>query len=255
MKSADQMTDAKPQRKISVSLERWMSEIQKADARLRRFPDRNGRSNPNQPRSAAMRWVLNFAHVNLDNLSEGDLTNLRHELQHISHLETHALTPEDLECFAKKSPSWPPKKDLVFLQQWLQNIIGPILHRDHIGFDEPYRHCSIRYDQEKRRWIITDFTEDHIRTEMFTLIREHIHHLHRCRCEDCEHPLFLKDRQNQEFCSNRCKWRHAQRHRPDRTIPPERFGKRGRPAGLGSPSSSKLATTKGGTHDKKKRTR
>ncbi|MDR4469837.1 MAG: hypothetical protein MRJ68_16330 [Nitrospira sp.] len=235
------MTDTTLQRKNSVELERWLAEIRKAEERLRRFPDQNGRSNPNRPRSAAIRWVLNFARVNLDNLSEGDLTNLRFELQHLSRIEMYLDKGWSVD-FARP---WPEKEHIVTTQQWLQQAIRAILEGGYLSFVEPERSWSLFYDDKERRWNVSDMViGDYLKIEMFRLIREHIHHLQKCRCNDCEQLLFLKDRQNQEFCSNRCKWRHAQRHRPDRTIPPERFGKRGRPPGTGP--------TKGKTNGQKK---
>lgn len=249
------MTDAKPQRKISSSLECWFSEIQKADMRLRRFPDVNGRPNPHHPRAAAMRWALSLARIDLESLSEGDFSNLQRELACFSRFE---MEPPDTHKLWGEPGPWLMREQVMAVQQWLRTRVEQIENRQDVQFTEPSRTWFVYYSKEQQEWktfSTTPAPSIYADIELFRLFREHLNGLHVCRCDDCEQKLFLKDRSNQVFCSNRCKWRHAQRHRPGRIIPPERFGKRGRPPGAGSPASSKLVTTKGRRHDKKKRTR
>lgn len=254
MKSADQKTGGEIQRKIPAALENWLGEMRKAEERLQRFPDGNGRSNTHQPTEATLRWALNFARTKLDALSEGDFSNLQRELVYFSNFGID--DPYLSEYVVSKAP-WPSKEAVEKTQRWLADIFDATAKREDIQFIEPETKRFLYYSQENNSWkafSTAEFSGIAV-VELFDLIRKNINSLHPCRCADCERQLFVRDRSNQEFCSTRCKWRDAQRNRPGRTIPPERFGKRGRPPGLGSPSSSKLATTKGGTHDKKKRTR
>lgn len=228
MKSVDQKTDGGSQRSIPTPLQRWFEEIQKADVRLRNFPDRNGRSNPHRPREAAIRWALNLANTNLKNLSEGDLDNLGRELRCLCRFD---MEPPYIPQNLVEAGPWPKREEIVATQQWLQAIMHQIEARQDLRFTEPETKWFIYYDNQERRWkTFATIDDPHPESiEIFKLIREHLDSLHVCRCDDCEQRLFLKDRRNQEFCSNRCKWRHAQRHRVDRTIPPERYWKRGRP--------------------------
>ncbi|TKB89732.1 MAG: hypothetical protein E8D41_14180 [Nitrospira sp.] len=212
---------------ITAKHEKWLSEIQKADARLRAFPDGNGRPNIHKPRAAAMRWAIALSQKQLDKLSDGDFSNLQRELACFRRFE---LKEPVLPGFVEPAP-WPSREDINNTQQWIRGILDNVSSRSDntVVYKIPEREWHLVWIISDRRWG-QFYTEKEIEGtsrvhELFDLVREHVDKILRCKAADCQ-KIFLRDRSNQEFCSTRCQWRTGQRTYKD--IPPERYGKRGR---------------------------
>ena len=226
-----------------VTLEKWFLEIQKADARLRTFPDGNGRPNLSKPRAAAMRWAIALSEKNLDILSEGDFANLQRELACLSRFE---MKEPYLPAISAAGP-WPSREVLVNTQQWLRLTLRSVVSRISFTYRAPERVWHLVWDSEGHEWS-RRYTEKQVEgsymvNPLFDLTREHLDDIFRCRRDDCQ-KIFLRDRSNQEFCSRRCQWRHSQREA--QKISPDRFGKRGRPPGAPKPQKKIANKGKGG---------
>jgi hypothetical protein len=221
-----EQTGQENKRVKSVELGQWLSEMKKAYARLRAWPNVNGQMNVHKPEDAALRWALSFAKIDLKDLSEGDFANRQRELACFSKFQMQEpVVPTNLV----QPGRWPTWQELRCTQQWLQTTFTAIKSRETIRFTAPVKQWGAVFSSQRKRWE-TYWIEDWVVgpgvIELFALIRERLNRLRECRADDCGN-LFLADRTNQGFCSKRCMWRHTQRKALK--ISPERYGKRGRP--------------------------
>ena len=240
--------------------DKWIIEMKKADERLRTFPDGNGQKNLKKPREAAIRWVLEFSRKALDEISEGDFVNLQRELVCFYSFE---MKEPFLRPLVVTYAPWPNREEILTTQQLLQTIVKGILAKDVLPFAEPEKRWYMCYSADDKRWVVGYTCRRAVTPgmgELFTLIREHLDDLRECKADDCRR-LFLRDRSNQEFCCKRHQWLQGQRKAQG--ISPDRYGKRGRPAGIAriasnrtrmqtAKSKNKLTARKGGTHGKKR---
>jgi len=234
----------------------WFYEMQKADSRLRNYPDGNGLANPNKPIEACMRWAIRFAYLNLKEVGEKNWVAIQNELDCL--LTYQAKEPDKNE---------PPRfryrmfKDFVVrIQKDFRKQIESVIKKEHIGCKIPEEFHQLQPPKsDSDTWNIWTLcleeadTIKHGNVLFFRLLEKQVNNLSRCPAFDCQ-EVFLKDRSNQVFCSSTCQWRTATRKL--RKTPLDRVGKRGRPrknnltivADKSSPQKSN-----GGSHGPKKR--
>jgi hypothetical protein len=264
------MTAAKP---IRLEHAQWFAEMEKADARLRAFPDWNGRQNIHKPSAAAMRWAIALAGTDLNALSAGDLSNLQFEMDCFRRF--HLDKPFPWQDPGRKRPNlwyFPAlfSKDMMRdIQQWLQQSLEAIEGRQTVSFDAPAQVRMLDWwvrsghfedgqwvcDLKDGKWVYHvggPVTDAEFRGDLFDLLKKHADDIRRCPLEDCRR-IYLRDRSNQIFCSHRHQARHAKRIAEN--ISPERFGKRGRPVGRMVSKKRPAGKGKGRVHATKRRAR
>ncbi len=243
--------------------QKWSPEILKARERILTTPNGNGQESRNNPRAAAMRWAINLAWAEIDKLSEGDFSNLQYEIDWFRRVDIEAPFIEPILEFQDKELGPPPlsaKESIGKVQTWFRESLSTIAQRNPdepgVSFQAPATIHRLSWIASHQRWVspIDAFRQDagepQLCSALFFLLKHHAEDIRTCPCGDCQH-IFLRDRRNQEFCSKRCQERQAKRIELE--IPPERYGKRGRPPRQSpKPRSNARIRTKGGKHATKR---
>ena len=248
-----------------MTKQEWFAEILKADERLRNYPDHKGQPQEQKPRAAAMRWALALARTDLLQLSVGGWSDLQFEVDCLQRYELGEPTMPDYIVMGGGRP-WEPApaptpEHILRVQKWLRVSLSTILNKEYLCHKFPALTHELYWrpdptHQTEGRWFaiavpeVTD--EDFLSTKaLWDLLCEHVNNIRACPC--CK-ETYLRDRNNQRYCSRICLQRQLKRNKLK--IPPERYGKRGRPAGESDGKKKPTKTTakqKGGTHHGTKR--
>lgn len=240
---------------------------------MKTWPDHNGQPDTNKPYDAMMRWAIDLASKNLNALSKGDVHNLQYEIAWFSMREPTVNellsgTPlysnhipstgviEDVQAWLMDSlrsiVDWPtplPKPSSEVIAHHIPDSFR-VLMKVSADAHEPVQWQTARYERSCQP---EQARRDETISHFFDLLSMHANNLRRCPCEDCG-KIFLKNRVNATCCSKLCSSRYAKRKQLG--IPPERFGKRGRPPGHLMPAQPrKPARARKGETGHAKRTR
>ena len=235
------------ERLLDESRRHYFAELRKADERI------TART-PVVP-EAVMRWALRFASDDLDRFSEGQWSDCRYEIDVLARLEPlEGHRPSQQAMTARKWPNSPdlaeweaqpsiryeelqrlPSKAIVRqLHQQVNGFIDALIRRESIehGFSAPPRERLTFIEGvingEKTQWPYLSLEMPDLsaifRHRLFEVFKAYCLALR--KCPGCP-TRFLADRRNKDYCSSACRNRAYMRVK--RNVPPERFGKRGRP--------------------------
>ncbi len=241
---------------------RWFRGIEAGYKRIISPPDKDRQTDLKRAR---INWILRrVSTVELDSMSGKEFEDLQYEIAcFLTYIEGKPENnpwmvnlPEPLRSLNR--PELPDKDVIRKILDWLRRSVGSILNKQPFGYEQPAgrREMSwnpsfyfpgsnggwwegVRHHDEDHDWMLRDF---------FKLLKTHVADILKCPCTDC-HGIFVRERSNQRFCSKRCQEKQAKRIQ--HSIPPERYGKRGRPRAAATPDLPQ--PTKGGTHGKKTR--
>lgn len=248
--------------KAKEAYEQWFRGVQRAYERIIGTPNKTEVPNI---KKAYIEWVLKLvSKPDLESLSGSDFLDLQYEIA--SFLAFRGGSPkynpwvielgDDHDRFLNRQVL-PDKEIVLKIMSWLKQSLHAILSKHAFGYrqaaytvqmswnPEIYGtangswHETIEGDDEDPNWMLIDF---------FVLLRTHVSNILKCPCGGCN-TIFVRDRINQRFCSKKCQERQAKRDL--HPIPPERYGKRGRPRAAATTELPQ--PTKGGTHGKKTR--
>jgi hypothetical protein len=231
---------------------------------------------------AVMQWILRrLADQDLDELSEGQWSDLRYEVDWFTRCFTsEAAGQRQVPMRAEAWPGSPdpeelgeqpsvkafeilrrlPSKQVVRqLQQDVQDAIDSLLRGEAAEFDLPpgARDCVrvlIRDILGKTSKWAYRFIEVRDLVPAFRDALSNVLAVQAARLAKCPgcRKRFLADRKNQDYCDALCRNRTYMRQQ--RGVPPERFGKRGRPRKIKTEGSIDTPQgTKGNRHGKKGR--
>jgi hypothetical protein len=204
---------------------------------------------------AAVRWALTFASKDLDGFSDGQWSDCRYEVEYFAQLgpfeqgKRHKTTrtaanwphsPDPAECVARPGirqieiERLPSKAVVRQLQQGISKDFDAIIRGENIERPLPpgskerlvMIRESVNGETAKRAFRYLEVTNlvsvfDH---HLFLALEDYADALR--RCPGCA-KRFLADRSNKDYCDPVCRNRAYMRAK--RNVPPERYGKRGRP--------------------------
>jgi len=242
-----------------TDLERLREEELKADARIGWTSD------------DATRWLIRFAQLDLNTLSEGQWSDLTAEIhaftkrgpplkagRSVTHIgavfQWRIPRVEDADPKTQRSRITidtirPSREQTTHLQTWAHFILDGLvtggsasvvigaLHLDILPHEPSFKTSPLR--------IRTHTAKDAFGFHFAHLLADHYERLR--RCGECQ-TLFLADRRNQRFCTTRCLTRVTQRRWRERQVKATK--KRGK-----GPKQRKQesATKEGGRHGKARR--
>jgi hypothetical protein len=233
-------------RLIDESRRFYFAEAGKAGERIARL------ASPSALNEAALRWVLEFASIDLNRCSEGGWSDCRYEVDYVGRQGLFERTgeqpmtapkwldsPDPEECEAQLSirhieiERLPSKTVVRELQREAQSFLNSIIRGEGVKIDIP--------PSEERLTVIREIINGEASTRLYRFLvlpnlnvafRHHLlgilaEHGQALRsCPGCS-TRFVADRRNKDYCNPSCRNRTYMRTK--RNVPPERYGKRGRP--------------------------
>lgn len=203
---------------------------------------------------AALRWALEFASDDLSRCSEGGWSDRRYEVDYVARMGPfgNSKTPEQPSAAA----TWPhspdpeeygsqitirlheierlPSKSIVReLQHDTEAFLNSVLSRKSIELSIPPSRERLVVTRvmvngeactEMHRFMIFPDLAVAFRHHLLGILASHGHALKRCL--GCS-IRFVADRSNKDYCTPACRNRSYMRKINE--VPPERYGKRGRP--------------------------
>lgn len=241
-------------------------EIERFKEEEAKAADRIGRTSDD-----ATRWLIRFAQLDLNSLSEGQWSDLSAEIhaftkrgpplrvgRAVAHIgavfqwripRAEEVDPKTHRSLITIDSIRPSREQTIFLQKWAHFILDGLvtgasgsiaigaLHLDILPQEPSFKTSPLR--------IRTHTAKDAFGFHFAHLLADHYERLR--RCGECQ-TLFLADRRNQRFCTTRCLTRVTQRRWRERQVKATK--KRGK-----GPKQRKQesATKEGGRHGKARR--
>jgi len=234
---------------INESRKYYFSEVTKAWERIARLASPSA-----VPDEAALRWALEFASLDLSRCSEGRWSDCRYEVDYVARQgpfepdRTHQRpttaatwphSPDPEECEPQLSirhieiERLPSKSVVREIQRDTQRFLDSVIAGEEVELTLP--------SSQERLTVIRGITNGEAFTRLYRFLvlsdlavafRHHLLGILAARgqtlrsCLGCS-TRFVADRRNKEYCDPLCRNLYYMRRK--RNVPPERYGKRGRP--------------------------
>ena len=162
--------------------------------------------------SRAVEWLLEFAQLDLNNLSPGQWTDLSAELAIFSKYGPVASRPPSIAGWigSRSMPS-PSRKDATAWQRLIRAALNSLLDDGFAKFPPVQVTGHIYYFKSKDivdTWIRAKGREQSFIYHAFRSLEGEVRRI--TRCEQCQR-IYLADRKTQKFCSIKCQGRATQR--------------------------------------------
>ncbi|MEO7863580.1 MAG: hypothetical protein ABIU05_24715 [Nitrospirales bacterium] len=256
---------------IDESRRHYYEELSKTGERIARL------ALPSAEQSeAALCWALEFASVDLSRCSEGGWSDCRYEVDYIARLGPfgasktreqpttaatwpHSPEPEEygsqITIRLHEIEQLPSKSVVRELQHDTAAFLNAVLSGKAVELPIPPSRERLSVIREKvngeastwlYRYLIFSDLAVAFRHHLLGILASHGHALK--RCPGCS-IRFLADRSNKDYCTPACRNRTYMRTKNN--VPPERYGKQGRPrkevAPVNQIKDRKKSPSKGGT--------